>query len=90
MLHNFAGNIEMYGILDAIASGPIDARTSENSTMVRYPFQSLSCLKLSIFFAFICHMVAFTSCHYAIAREIIELMLRKQKILSLSLGTLLV
>ncbi|KAM6594141.1 hypothetical protein CsatA_001844 [Cannabis sativa] len=34
MLHNFAGNIEMYGILDAIASGPIDARTSENSTMV--------------------------------------------------------
>lgn len=34
MLHNFAGNIEMYGILDAIASGPINARTSENSTMV--------------------------------------------------------
>ncbi|XP_058112096.1 alpha-N-acetylglucosaminidase-like isoform X2 [Magnolia sinica] len=34
MLHNFAGNIEMYGILDAIASGPIDARKSENSTMV--------------------------------------------------------
>ncbi|KAH1126584.1 hypothetical protein GYH30_015538 [Glycine max] len=34
MLHNFAGNIEMYGILDAIASGPIDARTSNNSTMV--------------------------------------------------------
>lgn len=34
MLHNFAGNIEMYGILDAIASGPIDARTSINSTMV--------------------------------------------------------
>ncbi|XP_077237893.1 alpha-N-acetylglucosaminidase-like [Tasmannia lanceolata] len=34
MLHNFAGNIEMYGILDSIASGPIEARTSENSTMV--------------------------------------------------------
>ncbi|KAG4191085.1 hypothetical protein ERO13_A07G069566v2 [Gossypium hirsutum] len=34
MLHNFAGNIEMYGILDAIASGPIEALTSENSTMV--------------------------------------------------------
>ncbi|XP_034216171.1 alpha-N-acetylglucosaminidase-like isoform X2 [Prunus dulcis] len=34
MLHNFAGNVEMYGVLDAIASGPIDARTSENSTMV--------------------------------------------------------
>ncbi|KAM6552683.1 hypothetical protein CsatB_013445 [Cannabis sativa] len=33
MLHNFAGNIEMYGILDAIASRSIDARTSENSTM---------------------------------------------------------
>ncbi|WCJ18554.1 Alpha-N-acetylglucosaminidase [Euphorbia peplus] len=34
MLHNFGGNIEMYGILDSIASGPVDARTSENSTMV--------------------------------------------------------
>ncbi|XP_028781748.1 alpha-N-acetylglucosaminidase-like isoform X2 [Neltuma alba] len=34
MLHNFAGNIEMYGILDAIASGPVEARKSVNSTMV--------------------------------------------------------
>lgn len=34
MLHNFAGNIEMYGIIDAVASGPIEARKSENSTMV--------------------------------------------------------
>ncbi|XP_072090950.1 alpha-N-acetylglucosaminidase [Arachis hypogaea] len=34
MLHNFAANIEMYGILDAIASGPIKARISINSTMV--------------------------------------------------------
>uniref|UniRef100_A0A5B7BGJ5 Alpha-N-acetylglucosaminidase n=1 Tax=Davidia involucrata TaxID=16924 RepID=A0A5B7BGJ5_DAVIN len=34
MLHNFAGNIETYGILDAIASGPVEARISENSTMV--------------------------------------------------------
>ncbi|XP_008802642.2 alpha-N-acetylglucosaminidase [Phoenix dactylifera] len=34
MLHNFGGNIEMYGILDAISSGPIDARDSQNSTMV--------------------------------------------------------
>ncbi|KAK4264283.1 hypothetical protein QN277_025485 [Acacia crassicarpa] len=34
MLHNFAGNIEMYGVLDAIASGPIEARKSVNSTMV--------------------------------------------------------
>lgn len=34
MLHNFGGNIEMYGILDAIASGPVDARISANSTMV--------------------------------------------------------
>ncbi|KAK6140422.1 hypothetical protein DH2020_025832 [Rehmannia glutinosa] len=33
MLHNFGGNIEMYGILNAVASGPIDARVSENSTM---------------------------------------------------------
>ncbi|KAL0425652.1 UNVERIFIED_CONTAM: Alpha-N-acetylglucosaminidase, partial [Sesamum radiatum] len=33
MLHNFGGNIEMYGILDAVASGPIDARVSKNSTM---------------------------------------------------------
>jgi len=34
MLHNFGGNIEMYGILDSIASGPVDARISANSTMV--------------------------------------------------------
>lgn len=34
MLHNFGGNVEMYGILDAISSGPIDARVSLNSTMV--------------------------------------------------------
>ncbi|KAM0947769.1 putative alpha-N-acetylglucosaminidase [Dioscorea sansibarensis] len=34
MLHNFGGNIEMYGILDAISSGPVDARASKNSTMV--------------------------------------------------------
>jgi alpha-N-acetylglucosaminidase len=33
MLHNFAGNVEMYGILDSIASGPVDAHKSENSTM---------------------------------------------------------
>lgn len=34
MLHNFGGNIEMYGILDAVSSGPVDARISKNSTMV--------------------------------------------------------
>lgn len=34
MLHNFGGNIEMYGILDSVASGPVEARVSENSTMV--------------------------------------------------------
>ncbi|CAL1367819.1 unnamed protein product [Linum trigynum] len=34
MLHNFAGNVEMYGLLDSVASGPIEARQSENSTMV--------------------------------------------------------
>ncbi|KAG6686673.1 hypothetical protein I3842_11G031900, partial [Carya illinoinensis] len=33
MLHNFAGNVEMYGILDAIAPGPVDASKSEKSTM---------------------------------------------------------
>jgi alpha-N-acetylglucosaminidase len=38
MLHNFAGNVEMYGILDAVASGPIEARTSVNSTMASYSF----------------------------------------------------
>lgn len=26
----------MYGVLDAVASGPIDARVSENSTMVYF------------------------------------------------------
>ncbi|WOK96049.1 alpha-N-acetylglucosaminidase [Canna indica] len=34
MLHNFGGNLEMYGILDTISSGPNDARLSKNSTMV--------------------------------------------------------
>ncbi|XP_078446491.1 alpha-N-acetylglucosaminidase family / NAGLU family [Wolffia australiana] len=34
MLHNFGGNIEMYGILDTIASDPIDSRESQNSTMI--------------------------------------------------------
>ncbi|XP_060204807.1 alpha-N-acetylglucosaminidase-like [Lycium barbarum] len=34
MLHNFAGNTEMYGVLDAVGSGPVEARTSDNSTMV--------------------------------------------------------
>ncbi|KAF5184316.1 Alpha-n-acetylglucosaminidase [Thalictrum thalictroides] len=34
LLHNFGGNIEMYGILDVISSGPVDARISQNSTMV--------------------------------------------------------
>ncbi|XP_048134579.1 alpha-N-acetylglucosaminidase isoform X2 [Rhodamnia argentea] len=34
LLHNFGGNIEMYGVLDAISSGPVDARISDNSTMV--------------------------------------------------------
>ncbi|KAL5995271.1 hypothetical protein ACLOJK_025329 [Asimina triloba] len=32
-LHNFGGNIEMYGLLDSVSSGPIDARLSQNSTM---------------------------------------------------------
>ncbi|KAJ7547304.1 hypothetical protein O6H91_08G079400 [Diphasiastrum complanatum] len=34
MLHNFGGNTEMYGRLDAVRLGPIEARESENSTMV--------------------------------------------------------
>ncbi|XP_058077596.1 alpha-N-acetylglucosaminidase isoform X2 [Magnolia sinica] len=34
LLHNFGGNIEMYGLLDSVSSGPIDARVSQNSTMV--------------------------------------------------------
>ncbi|XP_048495314.1 alpha-N-acetylglucosaminidase isoform X3 [Beta vulgaris subsp. vulgaris] len=34
MLHNFGGNIEMYGVLDSISSGPVDARISKFSTMV--------------------------------------------------------
>ncbi|KAF8403783.1 hypothetical protein HHK36_011889 [Tetracentron sinense] len=34
LLHNFGGNIEMYGLLDAISSGPVDARISKNTTMV--------------------------------------------------------
>lgn len=34
MLHNFAANNEMYGVLEAVAVGPIKARSSYNSTMV--------------------------------------------------------
>ncbi|XP_068641761.1 alpha-N-acetylglucosaminidase-like isoform X2 [Aristolochia californica] len=34
MLHNFAANIEMYGVLDSVASGPLEALGSKNSTMV--------------------------------------------------------
>ena len=46
MLHNFAGNIEMYGVLDAVASGPINACTSQNSTMVSFIHLNLTfCLK---------------------------------------------
>ena len=33
MLHNFAANVEMYGVLDTVGSGPVEARMSENSTM---------------------------------------------------------
>jgi hypothetical protein len=38
MLHNFGGNIEMYGALDSISSGPVDARVSKNSTMVTHNY----------------------------------------------------
>ncbi|KAL3681211.1 hypothetical protein R1sor_024167 [Riccia sorocarpa] len=34
MLHNFGGNIEMYGRVDTVGSGPIEALSSLNSTMV--------------------------------------------------------
>lgn len=34
MLHNFGGNEEMYGRLDTLGVGPIEALTSPNSTMV--------------------------------------------------------
>uniref|UniRef100_A0A7I4B8L3 Alpha-N-acetylglucosaminidase n=1 Tax=Physcomitrium patens TaxID=3218 RepID=A0A7I4B8L3_PHYPA len=34
MLHNFGGNVEMYGRLDVVATAPIQAVTSSNSTMV--------------------------------------------------------
>lgn len=40
MLHNFGGNLEMYGVLDAVGSGPVDARVSANSTMVQLLFTS--------------------------------------------------
>ncbi|KAF9620714.1 hypothetical protein IFM89_014014 [Coptis chinensis] len=38
ILHNFGGNIEMYGILDVISSGPVEARISQNSTMLQLSF----------------------------------------------------
>jgi len=34
MLHNFGGNLEMYGWLDVVGASPIEALTSPNSTMV--------------------------------------------------------
>jgi len=34
MLHNFGGNLEMYGRLDVVGAGPIEALTNPNSTMV--------------------------------------------------------
>ncbi|XP_006851078.2 alpha-N-acetylglucosaminidase isoform X3 [Amborella trichopoda] len=34
MLHNFGGNIEMYGTFDTVSAGPIDAHVSPNSTMI--------------------------------------------------------
>ncbi|KAK4350434.1 hypothetical protein RND71_029747 [Anisodus tanguticus] len=33
MPQNFAGNTEMYGVLDAVGSRPVEARISDNSTM---------------------------------------------------------
>ncbi|KAI3870694.1 hypothetical protein MKW92_003699 [Papaver armeniacum] len=40
MLHNFAGNIEMYGVLDAVASGPVEARISIEQNPVVYDLMS--------------------------------------------------
>ena len=34
MLHNFGGNLEMYGDLEAVVNGPVVARKAPNSTMV--------------------------------------------------------
>jgi hypothetical protein len=56
MLHNFGGNIEMYGILDSISSGPIDARTSYNSTMVSANF-----VLWSKHFIFMCELKIFVN-----------------------------
>ena len=50
MLHNFAGNVEMYGILDSIASGPIEARSSQYSTMVSSSSTIIWCLDVVIMF----------------------------------------
>lgn len=46
MLHNFGGNLEMYGNLDVISSGPIDARVTKNSTMV-----CVLCVKIQPWYA---------------------------------------
>ena len=59
MLHNFGGNIEMYGILDAISSGPVEARVSANSTMVPRIFLVLHIGILSIMISAIIHKFAF-------------------------------
>lgn len=65
MLHNFGGNIEMYGILDSISSGPIDARTSYNSTMVSANF-----VLWSKHFIFMCELKIFAICCFNIGESI--------------------
>lgn len=59
MLHNFGGNIEMYGILDSISSGPIDARRSYNSTMVSANF-----VLQSKHFIVMCELKIFVVCSF--------------------------
>lgn len=56
MLHNFAANVEMYGVLDAIGSGPIEARMSENSTMASLSSQLLL---LFSYYYFLFHLYFF-------------------------------
>lgn len=59
MLHNFAGNVEMYGYVDSVGSGPIDARLSENSTMAS-PLNQTRVFQLAytIFTCFQTHLVS--------------------------------
>lgn len=77
MLHNFGGNLEMYGRLDVVGSGPIEAATSHNSTMVLGlfplevfgPYLYIICFEIlteerEFYELLLCSLAPFVACFY--------------------------